>query len=125
MWDLRDKADLEELEGGLELNVSRMEWFLVTVANSETGWDWVLDPSGCNTKIFKTTDLESAPEWMIEDDDVAQYFNLIGVKPGECTFRIAYGLEDEIDWEAEEPDYDVITFEVTVVDDGKQNGKGT
>jgi hypothetical protein len=37
------------------------------------------------------------------------------VKPGKCTYRMAYGLADEIDWEAEEPDYDVIEFEVTVV----------
>jgi hypothetical protein len=49
MWDLRDKADLQELEGGLEIKVGGMEWFVATAADSETGWDWVMDPSGCNT----------------------------------------------------------------------------
>jgi len=71
MWDLSDEKDRADLESkGLEVAVGGMEW--ISVSDPTEGWDWIIDPSGCNAKIAKLSTVSEAPEWYGADADAEE-----------------------------------------------------
>ena len=154
MWDLRDEADRKQIEDrGVRVPEGRREWITAQAADEETGWEWIIDPSGCSGKIAKFSQSSEAPDWMNgerdgempppppprpkkqakeeEEEDLPEeidaeevsdsvYFEILGVKAGECTFRMAYAPSDTFDWEtgvSEDDEYDVVEIPIEVVVD--------